>query len=595
MEHVATSTPATIVKVPTQCPNVPNRETNPNGVLLKKVTRGELRSPTQCPPNQGNNLKTKINPGNSVTPICTKTLEVYLEGYDEDKKNYLILGFSQGFSLEYQGPRESFSSANLKSALDNPVVVQEKINKELDSKRVEGPFKNPPFDNFRISPLGLVPKKAPGSWRLIHHLSYPDKKLNSVNAGISDESAAVQYAGIEQAIQRIKILGKNTYLCKTDIRSAFRIVPVNPKDFSLLGFKWNGHYYYDKCLPFGCRTSCKIFEEFSTALEWIALNKLGISAMVHILDDFLILENSKERAISKLKAFIDLCERLGVPLANEKTELPAQIMDFVGITLDIPKQETRLPEDKLNKCRDLLNKFIHLDRCTLKEMQSLIGVLNFACSVIQPGRAFLRRLINLTMHVSSSQTHIFLTDETKKDMKMWQKFLISFNGKSIFLNETFLSSHTLELHTDAAQSLGYAGIYKDRWFNGVFPPEWQKLNIMTLEFYPIILAIYVWGPLRQNHSILFFTDNESLVSVINKQTSRDDDVMKMVRFMVLQCLNLNILFKAKHIPGKKNVLADHLSRLQVNQFLNMAPLAQKKPCKVPHHLQPQNFWESLES
>lgn len=62
-------------------------------------------------------------------------------------------------------------------------------------------------------------------------------------------------------------------------------------------------------------------------------------------------------------------------------------------------------------------------------MQSLIGVLNFACSVIQPGRAFLRRLINLTMHVSSSQTHIFLTDETKKDMKMWQKFLISFNGK----------------------------------------------------------------------------------------------------------------------------------------------------------------------
>lgn len=105
--------------------------------------------------------------------------------------------------------------------------------------------------------------------------------------------------------------------------------------------------------------------------------------MVHILDDFLILENSKERAISKLKAFIDLCERLGVPLANEKTELPAQIMDFVGITLDIPKQETRLPEDKLNKCRDLLNKFIHLDRCTLKEMQSLIGVLNFACSVIQ--------------------------------------------------------------------------------------------------------------------------------------------------------------------------------------------------------------------
>lgn len=65
-------------------------------------------------------------------------------------------------------------------------------------------------------------------------------------------------------------------------------------------------------------------------------------------------------------------------------------MDFVEITLDIPKQEARLPEDKLVKCKDLLEKFLKMKRCTLKEMQSLIGVLNFACSVVQPGRAFLR-------------------------------------------------------------------------------------------------------------------------------------------------------------------------------------------------------------
>lgn len=592
MERVVTSMHATLAKATTQIHNAPNPGANQKGGLKKKVIHGEIKNPSQCP-TKGSKPPIKTIQNKIVTPICTKTLARYLEGYDDGKKSYLIQGFTYGFPLEFQGHRESFSCANLKSALDHPAVVEEKIKKELDFKRVEGPFKIKPLDIFRVSPLGLVPKKAPGTWRLIHHLSYPDKNLNSVNAGISDESAAVQYAGIEQAIQRIKTLGESTYMCKTDIRSAFRIVPVNPRDFGLLGFKWDGNFYYDKCLPFGCRTSCKIFEEFSTALEWIALNKLGISAMVHILDDFLILENSRDRAVSKLKAFIHLCEKLGVPLSNEKTELPAQVMDFVGITLDVPKHESRLPEDKLNKCRVLLTKFIQLDRCTLKDMQSLIGFLNFACSVVQPGRAFLRRLINLTMHVASSQTHIFITHEAKEDMKMWKEFLNQFNGKSIFLNEMFLSSHTLELHTDAAQSLGYAGIYKNRWFNGVFPKEWQKLNIMTLEFYPIILSISMWGHLWQNHSILFFTDNESLVSVINKQTSKDNEVMKMVRFMVLQCLKLNILFKAKHIPGKRNVLADLLSRLQVGHFLNLAPLAQKKPCQIPQYLQPQNFWESL--
>ena len=43
------------------------------------------------------------------------------------------------------------------------------------------------------------------------------------------------------------------------------------------------------------------------------------------------------------------------------------------------------------------------------------------------------------------------------------------------------------------------------------------MNIMTLEFYPIILALEIWGSLWKNHCILFFTDNEALVSVINKE------------------------------------------------------------------------------
>lgn len=52
-------------------------------------------------------------------------------------------------------------------------------------------------------------------------------------------------------------------------------------------------------------------------------------------------------ALSMFKAFISLCEDIGVPLVNDKTELPSQVMDFVGFTLDIPKQEARrLPENK---------------------------------------------------------------------------------------------------------------------------------------------------------------------------------------------------------------------------------------------------------
>jgi hypothetical protein len=43
----------------------------------------------------------------------------------------------------------------------------------------------------------------PNQFRMINHLSYPDKKQGSVNAGIPDEAAAVHYAGIYEAILQI--------------------------------------------------------------------------------------------------------------------------------------------------------------------------------------------------------------------------------------------------------------------------------------------------------------------------------------------------------------------------------------------------------
>ena len=65
-----------------------------------------------------------------------------------------------------------------------------------------------------------------------------------------------------------------------------------------LGIYWKGKYYIDRCLLMDCCTSCKIFKELIAAFEWIAYRKLGISAMVHVLDDFLLIESSKQSAVS---------------------------------------------------------------------------------------------------------------------------------------------------------------------------------------------------------------------------------------------------------------------------------------------------------
>lgn len=264
MVAVDTCTSAIHATEDIQCPNAIKQ------IKANKKSDLSIKNPTQVFNPNGQPLEPNKN-HKLPTPIKTDRLEFYLEGYDPIKCSYLLNSLRYGFLLEHEGPRSLFTCNNLKSALSKPSLVQEKIEKEIAFGRVMGPYNYILLPDLRIPPpLGLVPKKHKGSWRLIHYLSYPDKKIDPLNSGISDESATVQFAGINEAIYEIKKLcnlNLQVFLAKTDIRSAFRILPVNPQDYNLLGFKWENSFYYDCCLPMGCRTSCKIFEEFSTALE----------------------------------------------------------------------------------------------------------------------------------------------------------------------------------------------------------------------------------------------------------------------------------------------------------------------------------------
>jgi hypothetical protein len=64
--------------------------------------------------------------------------------------------------------------------------------------------------------------------------------------------------------------------------------------------------------------------------------------------------------------------------------------------------------EKLRKYVDIISDFQKRKNIIFREKQSLVaGLLNFECSVIIPGRAFLLRLIDLThsMHPIISSPH----------------------------------------------------------------------------------------------------------------------------------------------------------------------------------------------
>ena len=98
-------------------------------------------------------------------------------------------------------------------------------------------------------------------------------------------------------------------------------------------------------------------------------------------------------------------------------------MTFLGHEIDSIAMEVRLPLDKLHKCRDLIQTCCQRPKLTLRNLQSIFGTLIFSCAVIMPGRAFLRRLIDLTIGVSKPFHFTRNTKQVRDDLQLWGSFL----------------------------------------------------------------------------------------------------------------------------------------------------------------------------
>ena len=113
----------------------------------------------------------------------------------------------------------------------------------------------------------------------------------------------------------------------------------------------------------------------------------------------------------------------------------------------------------------------------------------------------------------------------------------------------------------------------------------KKVHINVLEL-PIVLAVELWGPLLENHCIMFFSDNMATVCVIYKLTAKDDLMMSVMRRLALAAMTYIIMFKSEHILGKNNITAGYLSRFQVRQARQVAPWLAEVPLTIPEELLP---------
>ena len=223
------------------------------------------------------------------TPLRLDAWEKALAAHpDPAFARYICQGLRHGFRIgfRHESPLKP-AAGNMESARLHPEAVSGYLQKESRLGRMLGPFMESELvPQSQVSRFGVIPKgHGTGKFRLITDLSYPPG--TSVNDGIDPELCTLSYTTVEEVAAQAASVGKGALLAKTDIESAYRLVPVHPQDRILQAVRWEGAYYVDPMLPFGLRSAPKIFNAIADALHWHFV-KSGISSLFHYLDDYIM-------------------------------------------------------------------------------------------------------------------------------------------------------------------------------------------------------------------------------------------------------------------------------------------------------------------
>ena len=100
----------------------------------------------------------------------------------------------------------------------------------------------------------------------------------------------------------------------------------------------------------------------------------------------------------------------------------------------------------------------------------------------------------------------------------------------------------------------------------------------------VVISAPLWGRKWQGSQLLFLSDNESVVSVLNSRSTKDSRLVHLSCCLFFFAACHNFTFTAEHIADKKNVATDALSRNNLTTFFNSTPQAQRTPCAVPSTL-----------
>ena len=497
----------------------------------------------------------------------------------------VVRRFYAGADIGHRGPspHQSGHAANNTSALLHAAAVSRAIQLEVERGHVCGPFTQPPLASFHVNPLSAR-LKPDGSARLILDLSQP--RGASVNDGIDPAEFSCSYTSVDEAIALVFMNGgRGALLAKADIKHAFRLIPVSPEQWHLLGFQWNKVFYFDTRLSFGSRSSPRIFNDFAACLAWIFRTHSNNPLVRHYLDDFFLVAPSLSVASRTYNTILDQSRDLGVPLAADKCVPPTTRLVLLGVEIDTDSMTISMPAEKCASLLDKLQALANRPKAKRRTLLSVVGILGHASKCIPPGRGFTRRILDAALSVARPGHRVRLTAALQRDVQWWLTFLPQWNGTFPLIPPRPWAT-CLQVHTDSSGTAG-AAVHRDLWISFPWPAgatAAADCSMTWLELVPVVAALFAWGPLWRGRRVQFFCDNMGVIGVWRRGWSHNPLLMDAIRQLLFLSAVNECVMDFEYIPSAHNSVADALSRGNIARARRVQPSLQPTPGAVPEAL-----------
>ena len=349
------------------------------------------------------------------------------------------------------------------------------------------------------------------------------------------------------------------YFTTLDLVKAYHQLPIAAESRKYTAFSTPSQQWQYKRLPFGLKNAPSAFQrEINTVLSSFPSNKVSA-----YLDDIMIIAKSFDEHLDLVCKVLRTLAQYGMKINAEKCKWFRSEVRYLGHIVG---------REGIRKTPEYIKEIAEypLPR-TVGELRAFLGLINFQ-------RKFLRDCSQIQKPLSS-QLSGEGTKRSSKRVLIWTEDMHkAFETlKTEMCRDVKLSypeygegAEKLELWVDACG--GGAGAYLAQSQQGchrvlgfasmTFSDAEKRYSVMERELAALRWGVKTFRPFLLGCDFNIFTDHEALVHLNN---------MKMINNRIARTIQelSEYSYRIMHVPGKLNIAADILSRLNVESSLSI--------------------------